>query len=97
MKFDMKTPCKDCPFLVGSSTNRTLREGRLGEIVEAIRSDGTFQCHKTINEHIDDQHCGGALVYMEKNRIDNNMLRIAMRLGLYDPDSLDMESDIIDP
>lgn len=24
MKFDLKTPCKDCPFLIGSSTNKSL-------------------------------------------------------------------------
>lgn len=96
MKFDMKTPCKDCPFLVGSSTNRTLREGRLEEIVEAIRSDGTFQCHKTIDEDIDDQHCAGALVFIEREGTPNNMLRIAHRLGLYDHTKLDMDAPIIE-
>lgn len=96
MNFDMKTPCSNCPFLPGSMTNRTLSDERMEEIISTLQNDGTFQCHKTIESHIDDQHCGGALVYMEKNRIDNNMLRIAMRLGLYDPNGLDMESKVIE-
>lgn len=97
MKFDMKTPCKDCPFLVGSSTNQTLREGRLEEIVDGIRSDGTFQCHKTLEENIEDQHCAGALVFIEREGTPNNMVRVAERLGLYDHKKLDMEAPIIDP
>lgn len=33
MKFDLKTPCKDCPFLIGSSTNKSLDEGRIRNIM----------------------------------------------------------------
>lgn len=97
MKFDLKTPCKDCPFLKGSSTNETLEEGRLDGIVEDIRNDASFTCHKTLDlEFTKRQHCGGALIFLEREENPNQMMRIAERIGMYDYKKLKMEVDIID-
>lgn len=98
MKFDLKKPCKDCPFIKGSSTNRTLSKERLDGIVDDIsNNDMTFTCHKTLNlPEREQQHCAGALIYLEREDNPNQMMRIAERLGLYDRRELNMTADIID-
>ncbi len=97
MKFDLKTPCKDCPFIKGSSTNTTLAEGRLEEIVEGIRADMSFTCHKTLHmPSSDQQHCAGAMIFLEKEDRPNQMMRIAERIGMYDRRKLNMNVDIVD-
>lgn len=97
MKFDMTKPCKDCPFIVGSSTNTTLVEGRLDGIVEDIEKGYTFTCHKTLElPSREQQHCAGALIYLEKQDRPNQLMRIAERFGDYDRRKLDMTANIIE-
>ena len=92
MKFDMRKPCNECPFICGSSTNRTLREGRLEEIVDGLRSDATFTCHKSLSlPSSEQQHCAGALIFSEREGNVGQMVRFAERLGLYDQTKLDMD------
>lgn len=92
MKFNMTKPCKDCPFIVGSSTNTTLAEGRLDEIVEDIRNDMSFTCHKTLDKPSSEQeHCAGALIFLERENRPNQMMRIAERFRLYDRRKLNMD------
>lgn len=95
MNFNLKKPCKECPFIKGSCTNITLREGRLEEIVKDIRSDMSFICHKTLDNK-EKEHCGGALIFLEKENNPNQMMRIAERIGLYDRHKLHIDADIID-
>lgn len=97
MKFDLKTPCKDCPFIKSSSTNMTLAEGRIEEIVDDIRDGMTFTCHKTLEKPKNEQqHCGGALIFLEKENRPNQMMRIAERIGVYDYRKLNMNVDLIE-
>lgn len=102
MKMDMKKPCKDCPFIAGSSTNRSLEPERLKEIKHAILKEGaSFTCHKTLQlaEH-DQQHCAGAMMYLEQRNRPNQWMRIMERLGFYNKDLLQQdysEMDIRDP
>lgn len=97
MKFDLKQPCKDCPFVPGSSTNLSLDEGRLTGIVQDIRKDMTFTCHKTLDlPSQTQQHCGGALIFLEKEDNPNQMMRIAERIGLYDRRKLKMDVSLIE-
>lgn len=97
MKFDMKKPCKECPFIKGSATNITLREGRLDGIVNEISNGSTFTCHKTLDKKSSEQqHCAGAMIYLERDNNPNQMMRIAERIGCYNHKELDMEVDIID-
>ncbi|NUJ17456.1 hypothetical protein FKN04_12810 [Bacillus glycinifermentans] len=98
MKFDLKKPCKDCPFIKGSSTNRTLSKERLDSIVDDItNNDMTFTCHKTLDlVKGEQQHCAGALIYLEREDNPNQMMRWMERLGFYDRKKLDMTADVID-
>jgi hypothetical protein len=94
MNFDLKTPCIDCPFIKGSRTNVTLAEGRIEEIVDDLRKDKSFTCHKTL-EKPKEQHCAGALIFLEKENRPNQMMRIAERLGMYDRRKLNMDVELV--
>lgn len=97
MRFNMKKPCKECPFIRGSATNTTLAPGRLDGIIDDIRSDMTFTCHKSLDKpQTDQEHCAGALVFLERENRPNQMMRVAERFGMYDRQKLDMNADIID-
>ncbi len=97
MKYDAKRPCNNCPFLRENGVR--LRPERAQEIARcALDSQGaSFTCHKTTvagrggdrKDGPNAQHCTGALILMEKNDTANQMARIAMRLGVYDPRKLD--------
>lgn len=100
MKFDLTTPCNDCPFRIDGKGVQ-LGPGRWQEIRECIEEeDGYFPCHKTIDygDHDDTgsprlqpgmQHCAGAMIHLEQLEKPNQFMRVAERLGLYDPDQLD--------
>lgn len=89
MNFNMTKPCVDCPFIVGSRTNRTLAEGRIESIVEDIMNDKSFTCHKTLEMPSRKQeHCAGALIYLEREDRPNQIMRIAERIGIYDRNKL---------
>lgn len=94
MNFDLKNPCKGCPFKEGTTT--VLRHGRAKEIVQAITDkQGTFTCHKTLDLPNDkQQHCAGAMILLEHIERPNQMMRIAERLGYYDRFSLNMEAPV---
>lgn len=97
MKFNLKKPCKDCPFLKGSSTNITLDEERLDGIVSDIRNDMSFTCHKTLElPSREQQHCAGTLVFLERENNPNQMMRIAERIGIYDRTKLHTDVELID-
>lgn len=46
MKFHLKRPCRDCPFL---KTSGYLRQDRAAEIAHALQNDASFACHKTVD------------------------------------------------
>ncbi len=84
MKFNLKRPCKDCPFL---KSNGYLRRTRAIEIAEVLRNDASFSCHKTVDYSVDSEHrscehdsfCAGALVVMDNE--DNLFMNVLPRLG----------------
>lgn len=91
MRFDQKRPCAECPFL--RTAGGYLHPVRAREIAENMLdwNGQTFQCHKTL--HIaekrfgkaDAQHCAGALIFAEKNDVMTQAMRMAGRLGIYEP------------
>lgn len=104
MKFDLKTPCNNCPFR--TDVKPYLRPRRAIEISNSIAEGLTFSCHKT-NEFVDDedgfsetletensQHCAGALILLVKEETPHQFLRIVERLGLFDPSKLDMKAPV---
>lgn len=98
MKFNMKKACKECPFLKGSSTNVTLAKGRIEGIVhDMLHNDSSFICHKTLDKpSMEQEHCAGALAYLEKRNRPNQMMRIAERIGTYDKDKVVIPENLID-
>ncbi len=92
MKFDMTTPCNDCPFRKVGGIR--ISEGRTHEIASMMLSSngGTFVCHKTSSDvsgkrlpEKDQVHCAGALIFAEKNDTATQMMRWMERIDLYDP------------
>ena len=89
----MAKPCNECPFLREGGVRVTVERAR--EIVRNMLSfsGGSFACHKTTNEDEDgeytpgpkEEHCAGAAIFAEKNGNQTQMMRIADRLGMYDP------------
>lgn len=96
MHFKLIEPCDNCPFL--SNKPFPLAEGRVEEIIESISvNDQSFPCHKTTtgeNGGRNEQHCAGALIFLEKENNPNQMMRIAERLGRYDHTKLNMNISV---
>lgn len=90
MTFGMPRPCVDCPFL--EPRDFPLTPGRAAEIAQGLEHN-TFACHKTLDQR-PQQHCAGALVIMALNRDWGDMQQIAMRIGLFDPDKLDLSAPV---
>lgn len=97
MNFNMKTPCPLCPFR--TDVRAYLTKARVREIIAAITlQDGTFACHKTVThdddgKHVPDskeEHCAGALIFLERMNRPNQFMRIAERIGFYNRTKLDM-------
>jgi hypothetical protein len=95
MYFDLKTPCKGCPFRTDCRPH-WLSRARAFEIAQSIQKRGhTFPCHKTTEHDEDDnfvrtgneQHCAGALLVLMQDGglMSNQMLRIAANLRLFQP------------
>jgi hypothetical protein len=98
--FDLKRPCRDCPFRKGVGERFKLSRGRLREIREAP----AFQCHKTVEyDAFDDdekrqgdrpQQCAGLMTVLHRIGEPNQIMQIAMRLGQLDPSTLDPEREV---
>lgn len=84
MKFDLKTPCKNCPFRSDDTRITFATRGRAEEIAESAYRNG-FPCHLSANhieedEHLgieggyvfgkDTQHCAGAIIMFIKDGHD---------------------------
>lgn len=97
MDFNLKKPCKDCPFTT-SCLSGWLGEERAEEIANSITyQQQTFPCHKTTRgDAKKEEHCAGALILLEKIDRPNQMMRISERLGFYDRTKLDYESNVFD-
>lgn len=94
MKYTMRKPCDQCPFLKGSGfTWASL----------VAHASGEFPCHKTCT--VNDEglfeardsspHCAGALIFLEKQEAPHQMMRICERLGFYDRRKLDMSAPVV--
>jgi len=106
MNYDMKRPCEHCPFR--NDKPGFITPARAREIAHAIiQEQRTFTCHETTVPVEDDdgnsdmvdgpnaQHCAGALIFLERLKRPNQMMRIAERLGMYDYKKLDMGAPIV--
>ena len=91
--FDLKRPCKDCPFR--ADVKPYIRKARAVEIGKALLNDKTFTCHKHLpRDGKKEQHCAGALIFLEAQNKPNQLMRVAERLGTYDRRKLDMNAPV---
>ena len=84
MRFDLKNPCKNCPFMNTKHSIKFSCRERAEEIEEQAYRNG-FPCHlSAINTSDDDedggfvfgentQHCAGALIVFLKDGYDGNV------------------------
>ncbi len=82
MKFDLKTPCKNCPFRTDDTAIRFACEDRAREIAEQAFRNG-FPCHLSavlLELNGDEegyvpgentQHCAGAIIMFMKDQNDS--------------------------
>jgi hypothetical protein len=102
--FKMKRPCDQCPFR--HDVRGFLSEDRATEIADALLSDQTFSCHKTVDYSNEDedgfsagdthnsQHCAGATIMLEHMEQPNQMMRWMERLGAYDRRQMEMDAPV---
>lgn len=85
MKFDLKTPCKNCPFMNTRDGIKFSCRERAEEIEEQAYRNG-FPCHLSARDTSDEdeenggyvfdkntQHCAGALLVFLKDGYDGNV------------------------
>lgn len=77
--------CDNCPFASkgkGLHLRRSLAPGRWREILDGLRNDLSFNCHKTTHETGDGSElmCAGSIEWMTKRGISTNMLRVMERV-----------------
>lgn len=97
-------PCPRCPFRTDIAPYLTA--ARAQEIATDVASGATFYCHETtvldesdedgsrMTEDENSAACAGALILQEKMGQPNQMMRIAGRIGAYDPTTLDMNAPV---
>ena len=100
MKFNLKKPCKNCPFRK-DSTKGWLGFQRSKEIVDdVLDNDKTFSCHKTTGAETGEeipreQHsfCAGALILLEKEKgyFASLPVRMAKMFGWFDESEMSQE------
>lgn len=102
--YALTKPCKDCPFR--TDVDPYLRPNRASEIADSIQRGADFPCHKTTAEDPEDDSvrvattdsktCAGSLILQAKTGQFNQMARIGMRIGVFDPDALDLDAPVPD-
>lgn len=95
MDFKLKRPCENCPFRRDRPAQKGwLGEERAREIADyVLTGNKTFICHKTLHTGRESM-CAGALSMLkqadkEASPFGNQMIQVAERLGLYDPNETD--------
>ena len=79
--------CDNCPFNTsgsGRQLRRSLDAGRWEEIIDGIRNDEAFFCHKTTFETGDGTNliCAGALHWQHRHGVSSNLERVMERLDV---------------
>jgi hypothetical protein len=105
--FNIKKPCKDCPFRKDGMMLKSLGHERVGEILEGVvNGDDFFSCHKTVDYDKEDHSlteqnnfCAGALIAIEKagSTYRNRNTRLAVMMDIYDPKELKDVDEVIEP
>jgi hypothetical protein len=99
MKAVLYEPCANCPFR--SDRPAFLTRGRAEAIMDDLRHDQHFNCHKTLDysdgegAHTDKTAiCAGFAIIAEGLKHPTQMMRIAERIGIYDHRKLNMKAPV---
>jgi len=93
VEYEMTRPCPTCPFRSDGKAATAITPAQ----VDQLELHLTMSEHACLNEATDgDQHCAGALILLEKLEQPHQMMLISERLGLYDPNDLDLEAPVFD-
>jgi hypothetical protein len=112
MKYDLVRPCSNCPFRSdikpflrrgrGEEIADVLRRGgtfACHKTVDHSDDESDDDIDATLDRMRgapEESHCAGALIVTERDSGPNQMHRIAMRLGMYDPDKLDRNAPVFE-
>ena len=92
-EFSLTSPCTHCPFR--TDIKPFLLPIRIKQLERDLTiKSGVFYCHKTLKK--DPVACAGALILAMKCQRLPQLARIAMRLGMFDPDKLDAKAPVFD-
>jgi hypothetical protein len=99
--FNLKRPCKMCPFRTDCMEGWLGAERAQGIANSLTMDQATFACHETTTASgasgNDEQHCAGALLVLKRDgQAPPQLARIAERLGRFDPSALDEASPVFD-
>ena len=95
MRFDLRTPCHDCPF----RTDRPFLGLSKERKIEIAATDEMFICHKTALETaevegVDEQACAGFLIMQTLSLAPNLITRQAKILKIFDPLQFDTSAPV---
>lgn len=99
MKFDLKQPCKTCPFRLSEPSS----PGEQAMVWSGIfKADHSMTCHDTIIRdaagnaipHAKEQHCAGAMLVLEAQGRRNDAMQAAVASGDYRPEELQVTADL---
>lgn len=89
MKFNLKRPCENCPFLKEGAID--LMPGRIEGIMADIAADDNihFPCHKTSHQRREPSACIGATVWQRKQACLSVGARVALAVDILTIEQLD--------
>lgn len=91
MKFDLKQPCKDCPFRAGAERTKTADYVASSEQIEPLLDGQCYEysqaCHHS-KKTGDEQYCIGAVLSLHKRDLSTSVLDEAMREGQFDVNAI---------
>lgn len=105
MKFDLTTPCNECPFR-NDGHPFGLAEERVWEILGGNDDHPwptpSFACHKTCaydnsgngRSHYKTQQCAGVMIILTREDRFNDIMQVAERLGVWRRSDLDMSAPV---
>lgn len=97
------SPCENCPFR--KDIHPFLRKARAQEIVDAIRADKIFHCHKTVNYDVgprskkhtaESSMCAGSMAIMLNTKDMNLPMRLGVVCGFLDYDKVKNRDVVFD-
>lgn len=104
MKFDLTSPCADCPFRRDIRPYLTRKRAKYF-MDNMLSGQKQFVCHKTSVEDSEtgetmgkdeSQACAGALILLAKLKRSTQLMRLMSRIGLYDRAKLKMDAPVFD-